>query len=72
MTNDIIPKAGDGSLNGGEDGAKDVCVVVAAFVLQHRGDTLETHAGVHVLGGELLQTIGVTVELDEHKIPAKQ
>mmetsp|Transcript_26999 Transcript_26999/g.46257 ORF Transcript_26999/g.46257 Transcript_26999/m.46257 type:complete len:567 (+) Transcript_26999:1285-2985(+) len=60
-----------GDLSDGlEDRGEDVGVIVGLVALQNRGEALETHAGVDVLVGKLLQgTIGFAVELDEHVIP---
>eukprot|EP00001_Collodictyon_triciliatum_P040514 07290_2 len=49
---------------------KDVCVVVAALVLEHRGQALKAHSRVDVLGRQKSQAgVGLAVELDKHKIP---
>ena len=63
-----------------EEGAEDVGLVVGDFgvleigeafrALDHRGDALEAHAGVDVLGGEIDEgAVGVGVELDEDEVP---
>ena len=42
-------------LNGLEDGHEHVRVVVGALVLNDRGETLESHARVHVFVGQRLE-----------------
>ena len=57
-------------LGGADDFAEQVHVVVGEDSLEHRGDALEAHAGVHVLGRQFVQLAsGVAVVLDEHQVP---
>ncbi len=71
----VIEPAGVGGglgeiLDGREQAAEQVDVVVAPLALQHGADALETHAGVDMLGRECAQaSIGVTVELNENIVP---
>ena len=51
-------------------GLENIGVVVALFALESHAETLESHTGVHMLGGQRLKvTVGATVELHEHKVP---
>ncbi len=53
-----------------DDGPEEVGVIVGFHALEECREPLETHAGVHVLGGERLQSIvAPVVVLDEHEVP---
>mmetsp|Transcript_50742 Transcript_50742/g.136230 ORF Transcript_50742/g.136230 Transcript_50742/m.136230 type:complete len:533 (-) Transcript_50742:802-2400(-) len=57
-------------LDGLEDGAEEVGVVVAGHVQEHGGDALQTHARVHALGGQRDQrAVGLALELHEDDVP---
>src|SRR5262249_59444734 len=54
----------------GDDAPEDVDLVVRRHVLQHRGDALEAHARVDVLGRQIREHARrVTVVLDEDQVP---
>ena len=49
---------------------EQIDLVVAVHALQHRGDALQPHAGVHRGLGQRMQRAGlVAVELHEHQVP---
>jgi len=49
---------------------EQVDLVVGMLVLQHRGQALQTHAGIHAGRGQRRQrAIGLAVELHEHQVP---
>ncbi len=55
------------------DGHEQVGVVVAGDILQHRGEALETHAGVDRFEGQLRAgSLDRLVELHEHEVPDLQ
>ena len=56
--------------NPADEGSKDIGIVVRVLALQHRTDSLESHASVDVLrrkGGE--SSVPIAVILDKHEIP---
>ncbi len=58
------------SLNRFEDGCPQVGVVVAADTLQYSHDSLEPHAGIHMLGRQWHKcSVLAAVVLNEHQIP---
>ena len=49
---------------------EQVDLVVAVHVLQHRGQALQAHAGIHARRRQRLQAaVGLAVELHEHQVP---
>ena len=57
-------------LGRGDDRPEEIGVVVAADALEHGSNALEAHAGVDVLGREVLQrTVRFAVVLNENEIP---
>ena len=57
-------------LGGGDDVVEQVHVVVGEDPLQHRGNALEPHAGVHMPGRQVVEgSFGVAVVLDEDEVP---
>lgn len=60
-------------LDPGEDGGKNICVVIRAFVLDDRDQTLEAQSGVNVFRGKGFKSAVVfTIELDKHIVPYLQ
>src|SRR5690606_36442640 len=54
----------------GDQVAEQVDLVVAVHALQHRGDPLQAHAGVHAWRRQRQQgAVGLAVELHEHQVP---
>ena len=57
-------------LNSVHDGSEQVGVVVGENSLQHRRNSLQAHAGVNVLGGQLMKdAVFVLVVLDKDQVP---
>jgi len=55
---------------GGNQGLEAVDVVIRMHVLQHRGDALQPHAGIHRrLGQRMQHALLVAVVLHEHVVP---
>ena len=49
---------------------KNIGIVIAWFSLNSAHQSLEAHAGIHVLGWQTIQaTIGFAVEFHEHQVP---
>ena len=56
-----------------EERKEHIGVVVTHLVLEDGGDSLEAHAGIHVLRGQRVQSArGIAGELHEHQVPDLQ
>jgi hypothetical protein len=66
----LAPLAAGHFLQGGNQGLKNVGVVVGLLALNHLAKAFESHARVHVLGGKFLQgTVGLAQKFHEDVVP---
>ena len=56
--------------HGVDEGHEDVGVVIGFLALDDRDHALEAHAGIHALGGQVVEgAVGLAVVLHEHVVP---
>src|SRR5699024_3879276 len=50
--------------------AEEIDIVIVVDVLHHRGDALQTHAGIHRGPGQRVErAVRLAIELHEHQVP---